>query len=509
MMFTRFIKKFTISAGAVLMALTASFSQLGTLTSSAADQTFSPLVSHEGEQGYYLYHFEGKLTNPCHSDAIKEKSNVIGSLWFDFTYIDDNGTGTKHTERLDMSYSKGKNLNNDFLKKNFVRNNDNETGLAFDLYIPGQLTNVRFHLELNGQVSFFSYERMSFEIKNVTANGIKVNSGSDYVSSAVGSSDGSINFIMDKPDNIQIASAFGQKEVTLNQFKAMIDSGELATKELKDKYGALFTDEALRKIAEASDSEINQGFSHSDEPGMYNYTLNMKIDNPVNVSSSGPEKIETFIIDFTCENGKKYRLDMSWDFELSRNRNSTFANLFCRPDDDETSASMNVWLPGRVTSVDAELNMSAGERFTVTFVDVLLCGLKVNTESDYVSSAVMTSKAHIECNVPESLTDLSGLGEEDLINVLEAIYAYDGSGTIPAVRDQFGSIVGADAISAAHDDMITCINAVKNDRRPIYDDVIPGCYMYMTVYRAESIDGLQTFIEEKREEVRQLDKGAN
>ena len=120
MMFTRFIKKAAISAGAALIALSASFSQLGILTSSAADQTFSPIESHEGEQGYYLYHFEGKLTNPCNSEAIKEKSNVIGSFWFDFTYIDDNGTGTKHTERLDMSYSNGKNLFSIILPDNIL-----------------------------------------------------------------------------------------------------------------------------------------------------------------------------------------------------------------------------------------------------------------------------------------------------------------------------------------------------------------------------------------------------
>ena len=504
MMFTRFIKKAAVSAGAALIAFSAAFSQLGTLSASAADQTFSPLESHEGEKGAYLYHFEGKLTNPCNSDAIKKKSNVIGKFWFDFTYIDENGTGTKHTERLDMSYSNGKNLNADFLKKNFVRNNDNETGLEFDLYIPGQLTNVRFHLELNGQVSFFSYERMSFEIKNVTAGGIKVNAGSDYVSSTVGSSDASINFIMDKPDNIQIASSFGQNEITINRFKAMIESGELAAKKLQDKYGALFTDEALRRIADVSDSEINQGFAHNDEPGMYNYTLNMVIDNPVNVSSSGPEKIETFFIDFTCENGKHYRLDMSWDDEMSRNRNSTFANLFCRPDDNETTASMNVWVPGRVTEVDAELCMSVGERLTVTFADVLLGGLKVNTVSDYVSSAIATSNAHILCNVPDSLIDLSGIDSEELPELLEAIYAYDGTGSdMPAVKDQFGSTVGADVIIAAHNDMIKCVNAANNDLRPEYDDVIPGCYMYKTVYRAESIAELQSFIEDKREELRQ------
>ena len=64
--------------------------------------------------------------------------------------------------------------------------------------------------------------------------------------------------------------------------------------------------------------------------------------------------------------------------------------------------------------------------------------------------------------------------------------------------DQFGSLMTRDQISSAHDEMMRCINASTGVSRPEYDDVVPGLYMYSTVYRAESLDALQDYISEKR-----------
>lgn len=87
---------------------------------------------------------------------------------------------------------------------------------------------------------------------------------------------------------------------------------------------------------------------------------------------------------------------------------------------------MNDWRPGKVNKIDVTLKMS-GEKLSVTFSDILLAGLKVNRKTDYVSSMIASSKAEIECSVPDSLLDLSNLSEERLKEVLDGIYASDGS----------------------------------------------------------------------------------
>ena len=499
MMLRKLMSRTIAVAAAVILALNVPFSPFES-QSVSADSTslFSPLQEHKDEPGNYCYHFDGRLTNPCHENSIREKSNVIGSFWFEFTYVEDNGLGEQRTERLDLSYDGSRNKNSGFVNEHFVRPNDNETGLSFDLNIPGQLTSMKIHLELNGSIGFFSYERMSFEIKSVTANGIKVNTNTDYVSSSVNSSEAKIGFRMDKPDSAQVASAFSKQEVTLNQFRNMINNGEIRNQLVADKYGSVLTDSALNKLADTYDGDINQGFSHSDEPGMYYYTLKMLIDNPVNVSGSDSDTIEEFVIDFTYNDDEHYKLDMSWDSAKHRNLNPSFAELFCRPDDDETTATMNVWVPGRVSKINVVLDMSDSEQLSVTFSDVLIGGMKVNRKTDYVSSMMFTSKAEIECSVPESLIDLSGLSDERITEVLDAIYTSDENADFSDVRDQFGSLIGKEQLEAAHDDMTKCIAASENDPRASYADVIDGFYMYKTVYRAESVSALQEFIQAKR-----------
>lgn len=503
MRFLFLIKKAASLSAAYLLAVSIMLTGVQNILASAENSdTFSPLADHENEKGVYSYHFDGKLTNPCNESSIREKANVIGDFWFEFTYLDNNGTGEQHTEKFDMSYNGSENNNNAFLREHFVRPNDDETGLSFDMNIPGQLTKMKIHLEMNGWLGWFSYERLSFEINTVTVNGIKVNSSTDNVSSSVGSSDGTIVFLMDKPDSSLFAEAFGVEEITLGSFNKMVESGELDEVNVPDKYGAILTEQALIKITEITDSSVNQSFSHSDEQGMYLYTLKMQIDNPVNTNSAAGDSIKAFIIDFTYNESEHYKLDMSWDDQAGKNRNAALANLFFRPDDNETKAVMNVWIPGRVSKINVLLNMSGGERLSVTFSDVLLAGFKVNRKTESVSSAFFESTAELECSVPETLIDLSGLSDEQITEVMDIIYKADESTEASGIKDQLGSVIGGEQLKNAHEDMMKCISAAENDSRAEYADVIDGFYMYKTIYRAERINAVQEYIIEKRTEFR-------
>ncbi len=235
---------------------------------------------------------------------------------------------------------------------------------------------------------------------------------------------------------------------------------------------------------------------------MYLYTLKMLIENPVNTSNSGSDAMESFEIYFTYNGSEHYKLDMSWDSSVGRNKNPAFADLFRRSDDNETTAVMNVWVPGRVSRINVLLNMSGGERLSVTFADVLLAGLKINRKTDYVTSAYYESNAEIECTVPDSLIDLSGLSDERITEIMEMIYKADETADLSSIKDQFGSAIGSEQLKAAHDEMMNCIKAADNDTRALYADVIEGFYMYKTIYRAESISAVQEYIMEKSEESR-------
>ena len=111
MMLRKLMSRTIAVAAAVILALNVPFSPFESRSVSAnSTSLFSPLQEHKDEPGNYCYHFDGRLTNPCHENSIREKSNVIGSFWFEFTYVEDNGLGEQRTERLDMSYKDGRNF---------------------------------------------------------------------------------------------------------------------------------------------------------------------------------------------------------------------------------------------------------------------------------------------------------------------------------------------------------------------------------------------------------------
>ena len=141
-------------------------------------------VSHADETSMYLYTLEISLDNPCNSNDMDK--DAVCELWFDFEYVNNNGYGDTKTYRLDMSWKNGRNLNDEILRKNFIRPNDNACFTQFSVWVPGMVKRVKVHLNMDGG------ERLGFTVSGVFLNGFRMNTGTDYVSSAYYDSDAEI-----------------------------------------------------------------------------------------------------------------------------------------------------------------------------------------------------------------------------------------------------------------------------------------------------------------------------
>ena len=156
----------------------------------------------------------------------------------------------------------------------------------------------------------------------------------------------------------------------------------------------------------AYDGAIDQGQDYSDDESMYLYTLEIYLDNPCNSKDMDKDAICTLYFDFVympdaaSNTRKTYRLDMS--YKNGRNLNSEYVSTFIRPNDNACRTGFDVWIPGFLTKVSILLNMDGGERLTFTVENILLDGYRVNTDTDYVSSAYWDSKASIPCRIPAS-----------------------------------------------------------------------------------------------------------
>ena len=486
-----------VCAGLLSAAVIAAASPV--ITNAADHDSFDPLADHKGEAGAYLYRFEGTLSNPCTWESKNDKPSVINSFYFDFTLIDDNGTGESFRKRFDLSYDGQGNRNGDFVNNNFVRGNDDETGLSFELWLPGQLSRMDIHLELDGYIGWFNYERLSFSVDRVFCDGKQINKSSDYVNSSTGSSDGSVSIVMDRPDGKLLTGITHDGDLTEKQYSKMASEGTLGS-EVTDSYSVPLTKTAVNNLLSDPDNAVNQKFSHSDEAGMFLYTLNMKVENAINMNSAGIDAVEEFVIDFTYNGSQHYKLDMSWDG--SKNRNERFLNIFRSSGDDSYTAKLNIWLPGKINKINILLNMSGGERLRIDFADVLINGFKVNKETDYVTSSYYDSKAEIECIMPDSQIDLRDLNEDEIKAALDIIFNNGENSSEKPVIDQYGSPAGKELIKAAHDEMNEYINAtgVTVDTGYRNADVIKGFAMYRTVYCANRIDEVQKYVEAKCDE---------
>ena len=170
--------------------------------------------------------------------------------------------------------------------------------------------------------------------------------------------------------------------------------------------------------AEAYDGSIDQGADHSSETGMYRYAFEMSLDNPCNSKDMDKDAINElwFDIDYQSDNGygsvKTYRFDLSW--KDGRNQNEAVVrNCFIRPDDHACQTKFDLWVPGLIQKVRIHLNMDGGERLAFTLNGVFLNGLRVNTETDYVSSCYYDSEAGIACYIPSAGVTGDGTGRYD------------------------------------------------------------------------------------------------
>ena len=197
----------------------------GMLASLAAfDGSVNQGKSHEAEKGMYLYTFDIELTNPCNSKDMDD--DAVYLLWFDFKYKDDNGFGAEKTYRFDMSYKDNldRNLNNDVLKKCFIRPDDNSCFTEMSVWVPGIISNVHIKLNMDGG------ERLAFTVKGIYLNGFKINTDVDYVSSAYYDSEADIPCFVPKAAAV----------VTDGTVSA--DAG------LRDQYNGLLTDSTVKSV---------------------------------------------------------------------------------------------------------------------------------------------------------------------------------------------------------------------------------------------------------------------
>ncbi len=354
----------------------------------------------------YVYTFNVKVDNPCNSsDMDKDAVNV---LYFDYYYNGQNGYQNESKETFDMSWNGSSNKNSDFLNKYFVRSNDNSYSTSFDVTLKGKLNRVYIKLNMDGG------ERLSFTIESITCNGKRINSNTDYVSSAYNDSTATVYCSMEKSIIDETNSpyfkeheSFALSEKELNSIVNNLDESESYAGQFKDQYNSVIDMAVLKNCVATSDGDINQYYSHHDEESMYNYTFYFEVENPIDLTNADYDEVETFYIEISYidQNGygtaKKYTLDMSYKSDLKRNLNQKYLSYFERYDDNGYKTHFSLWVPGIITEVNCKLNMK-GEKLCVDFEKIVLNSMAVNTDRDYVSSVYYDSDAKIPCNIPAS-----------------------------------------------------------------------------------------------------------
>ena len=487
-----------VSAAAMLLS---ALPHLNPLRAEAAENiTWSAFTSHTGEPGMYCYTISGNVTNPCETASFNEKADLINEFWFDFSVKEHNGTGGLRVYRADCSYnsSTGTNNNRDFLMKHFVR--DSAGTFSFDIWLPGQLTKVDLHLDLNGWLGWWYYERLSFEINSITCGGVPVNTNpsSGNVSSSTYDSDDLVGARMMPIDGESLMQMLGAEHITQKEYEEKLASGEFASRLIRDPYGAVLETATLQNLSNLCDGTINQSFSHSDEMSFYYYTLNLNVYNPVNVNDAAADAMDKFYFDFLYKdnNGtgseQTYRFDMSW--ADGKNRNDKYANRFRAINDTGFDVALGLWVPGIVSRVDCLLNMNGGERLGVKIQSILLSGCCVSQSEEWVSSAYNDSKCTVYCRNQDALIDLGALSEEETADVLKQLRANRRTD----LRDQYGGLItdtlwkrANKEINEYFDTFTDAATPLELTRSPLY---IARNAMSGTVYHAQMNDTLQNYM---------------
>lgn len=365
------------------------------------DGTVDQYSGHSGETSMYRYDFNVNLYNPCNSKTMDD--DAVNIFRFEFSYAGKNGTAKTEKYVFDMSRNGNLNRNYAFLKKNFIRPDDDETDVDFSLWVPGVVSKLHIILNMDGG------ERLAFKVKKVSCAGVQINANEDYVSSAYNDSEADITFTMPKP--VIDAEDEGGRTPTLNELKEMI-SGKTLTPVLRDQYGVVIDPSVFPVFLAGTETGINQSLSHSDEQSMYFYTLYLNVTNPVNRAEASAGCIEElqFVFTYTDENGygkeKQYTLDLSG--KGGYNSNYTYVNKLISDSDDGYQTAFQVWIPGLLKKVDFHLNMAGFERLSFSVDGIFVNGFRANINEDYVSSAVSGSDATVNCYIPAARVVPSG-----------------------------------------------------------------------------------------------------
>ena len=390
----------------------------------------------------YVYTINVNVSNPCNSTDMDEDD--VNVLYFDYYYNGQNGYQSEKKESFDMSWNGNSNKNADFLKKHFIRSNDNSYTTSYDVTLPGKLNRIYIKLNMDGG------ERLSFEITSIYCNGKRINSNTDYVSSAYNDSTATIYCSMEKSVIDAENSPYFEKyedleisEKTMNSIAGGNGDFKSYIGQFKDQYNAIIDTAVLKNCIVSSDGDINQSYSHHDEESMYKYTFYFNVENPIDLGNADYDEVETFYIEISyvdqngCGDAKTYKLDMSYSSDLKRNLNQQYLSYFETDGDDSYKTHFSVWVPGIITEVRSKLNMS-GEKLYVYFEKITLGSMAVNTNRDYVSSIYYDSDAKIKCSVPSSqiALDRESLPEK---------YSTD-------MTDQYGAIVSEALFNKAKED---------------------------------------------------------
>ncbi len=379
----------------------------------------------------YVYTVNIKVDNPCDSTSMDR--DAVNVLRFDYYYNGQNGYQSEKKERFDMSWNGSANNNANFLKEHFIRPDDNAYSTSYEVTLPGKLSRIDILLNMDGG------ERLSFTIESIYCNGKRINSNTDYVSSAYNDSSASIHCSMERSVIDESNSPYfikyggeGLTEKEMSDLAAGLGSAADYAGQFRDQYNAVIDTAVLKNCVSDSDGDINQAYAHSDEESMYRYTFYFNVENPIDLGNADNDEVETFYIEmrYIDKNGygseKTYKLDMSYSESLKRNLNQKYLSCFESYGDDGYKTQFSVWVPGIVTEVRSRLNMS-GEKLTVRFERITLGSIAVNTERDYVSSVYYDSDAKIKCIVPAAQIALEGGSLPE---------AYDTE-----LRDQYGALV--------------------------------------------------------------------
>ncbi|MBR6420379.1 MAG: hypothetical protein IKS42_08585 [Oscillospiraceae bacterium] len=505
------IRKFGKGFAALLLSaslLCTAFPRFGGIRAAAADSiTWDAFSDNSETPGMYCYTVSGNVSNPCAKSSYKKKSSIINELWFDFSVKTDNGTGSLRTYRADFSYNSRKKENNNraVVERCFVR--DNKGAFSFDIWLPGQLTNMAFHLNLDGKLSWVSYERLSFEVNRITCGGAVVNTNPSKgdVSSSTGSSNDHVGARMLPIDGESVMDMLSSAHVTQTEYQQMVEDGYFEEKQVRDTYGAVLQSETLKKLPALCDGVINQSFSHADQQSYYYYELELEVYNPINVSSAAADVLNTFYFDFRYKDNNGYGKQNTYRFDMSyangRNRNDKYANLFRATNGNGYDVRIGVWVPGIVNQLYCLLNMDDGERLGVRVHSVKLGGFSINEDTDYVSSAYYDSKLTISCTAPAAQIDLSYMTEEETGSVLKQIRANQ---RVP-LTDQYGALITDTLWNQANREIIDYFDTFTDRSTPLQltrsPKYIARNAMNKSIYHAQISDSVQNYMAGRREAV--------